>query len=119
MFDAGKVIGGLVVFVGVATFPLWYNGASGAVDTPPELEYPVGFTSCVADSAYMRSHHMDLLNRWRDSVVREGRHLYEVSLQNTCMDCHRNKAAFCDRCHNYMAVSPYCWDCHVEPKGSM
>ena len=23
---------------------------------------------------------------------------------------------FCDRCHNYLAVSPYCWDCHVDPK---
>jgi hypothetical protein len=39
-----------------------------------------------------------------------------MSLQNTCMQCHPNKAEFCDRCHNYASVKPYCWDCHVEPK---
>ena len=73
----------------------------------------------------MRARHMDLLDDWRDRVVREGERVYvsdlsgashEMSLSNTCMDCHSNKAEFCDRCHDYMAVDPYCWDCHVEPK---
>jgi hypothetical protein len=58
-------------------------------------------------------------------VVREGRRdyvstlsgtTYDMSLSRTCMDCHSNKADFCDRCHDYLAVNPYCWDCHVEPK---
>ena len=31
--------------------------------------------------------------------------------------CHANKAEFCDRCHNYAAVKPYCWDCHIDTKG--
>jgi hypothetical protein len=39
-----------------------------------------------------------------------------MSLTNTCLDCHPNKDTFCDRCHNYMAVSPYCWDCHIVPE---
>jgi hypothetical protein len=37
-----------------------------------------------------------------------------MSLSNTCLDCHSNKAEFCDRCHNYASVSPYCWDCHID-----
>ena len=35
----------------------------------------------------------------------------------SCMSCHSNKDEFCDRCHDYLAVKPYCWECHVEPKG--
>jgi hypothetical protein len=70
---------------------------------------------------------------WRDEVVRNNRRIYTtddrrrfpMSLAGTartadggsCMSCHRNKDAFCDRCHGYLSVTPYCWDCHVEPKG--
>jgi hypothetical protein len=32
------------------------------------------------------------------------------------MECHSNKTKFCDQCHNYMGVAPYCWDCHIAPK---
>jgi hypothetical protein len=39
---------------------------------------------------------------------------FEMSLQKTCMKCHTNKAEFCDKCHNYASVRPYCWDCHIE-----
>lgn len=127
MFDSGKVIVGLVLFLAVASFPLWYNGATGKATAVPDLVYPTDAAVCVADSAYMRSNHMDMLNTWRDEVVREGKriytapdgHKYVMSLQNTCLDCHRDKARFCDRCHDYMAVSPYCWECHVEPKESL
>jgi len=67
---------------------------------------------------------MDLLNQWRDQVVRQGsRYMVgprgarlEKSLTNSCLDCHSNKENFCDRCHNYMAVSPYCFNCHLTPK---
>jgi len=74
----------------------------------------------------MRASHMDLLNQWRDDVVRVGNRDYkstltgktfDMSLSRTCMDCHSNKADFCDRCHDFLSVDPYCWDCHVEPKG--
>jgi hypothetical protein len=37
-------------------------------------------------------------------------------LQNTCLNCHNNKSKFCDQCHNYAEVTPYCWECHIEPK---
>jgi len=67
---------------------------------------------------------MDLLNQWRDDVVRRADRIhvgrdgkeYDKSLSRTCMSCHSNKTEFCDRCHNYAAVAPYCWECHVEPR---
>jgi len=125
MYDAGKIIVGLVIFLVLVTSPLWYNLVSGSPVTAPELQYPTDSTQCVEAKDYMRASHMDLLNDWRDAVVREGRrdHVsaltgksYDMSLSRTCMDCHNNKAQFCDACHTYMAVTPYCWDCHVEPK---
>jgi len=68
--------------------------------------------------------HMQMLNDWRDQAIRNGQRVYVatdgkeyvVSLQNTCMDCHNNKTKFCDQCHNYAGVTPYCWECHIEPK---
>jgi hypothetical protein len=81
---------------------------------------------CVEDGAYMKRKHMQLLDLWRDSVVRVGKRSfvsydnrkYDMSLQNTCMsaNCHAKKTEFCDRCHNYTGVVPYCWDCHIPPK---
>jgi hypothetical protein len=73
----------------------------------------------------MKAEHMVLIDFWRDSVVREMNRQYvstanhkkfNMSLQNGCMRCHSNKKKFCDECHNYMAVKPYCWDCHIQPK---
>jgi hypothetical protein len=126
MYDAGKIIVGIVVFVVLATSPLWFNMLTAETPEVPELKLPTnGSTECVEATEYMRSEHMDLLNQWRDEVVREGARDYvststgktfDMSLSRTCMDCHANKAEFCDACHTYMAVSPYCWDCHVEPK---
>jgi hypothetical protein len=133
MFDTGKVIAGLVVFLVLIGLPLWYGLWSDRSSEIPQLELAAGLTDasgqvlpsmhCVRDSVYMRSNHMDLLNEWRDEVVRDGRRVetapdgrrFVMSLQNTCVRCHHNKAAFCDRCHDYMSVSPYCWQCHVEP----
>ena len=42
---------------------------------------------------------------------------YDKSLTRTCLRCHADKADFCDRCHEYLEVSPHCWECHVDPKG--
>jgi hypothetical protein len=125
MHDGGKVILGLLVFLALALFPIWFTGASGKSGYRPQLEYPVGEERCVEDTEYMRSYHMDLLDEWRDKVVREGIRIHtsadgthhNMSLSGTCMRCHSNKAAFCDQCHDYLGVSPVCWDCHVEPRG--
>ncbi len=67
---------------------------------------------------------MVILNEWRDDVLRNGNRttvevdgkIYGKGLQLACMECHTNKAEFCDRCHTYASVKPYCWDCHLTPQ---
>lgn len=124
MHDAGKIFIGLVIFLAVVTSPMWYHMVAGAKPTPPDLVLPADYDKCVESTEYMRVQHMDLLNEWRDDVVRRGdrTHVapdgteYDKSLSRTCMTCHDNKEQFCDRCHTYAAVTPYCWTCHVDPK---
>lgn len=124
MYNGGKIVLGLVVFLILITFPVWYNIANDKAGYYPELERPVKGDQCVRDSAWMAGNHMDLLNQWRDEVVRTDERFevgpdgvrYERSLTNTCLSCHVNKDRFCDRCHDYMGVQPYCWDCHIVPK---
>jgi hypothetical protein len=124
MYDAGKILVGLVIFLALLTSPVWYNGASGRASYVPEPKIVTEAEQCVAPKDYMKANHMDLLNEWRDLVVRDGKRIYVsfdgkehiMSLSNTCMDCHSNKSDFCDSCHDYSGVTPYCWDCHVEPE---
>jgi hypothetical protein len=127
MNDRNKIIAGLIVFLALFTFPVWYN--LGKAAPAPELKLTdkaKAAKTCVMSTEYMRANHMQVLDLWRHSVVRnaertfvntEGK-AYTMSLSNTCLDCHSNKADFCDKCHDYAAVSPYCWDCHIDnPKG--
>lgn len=125
MNSRGKIIAGLIVLLAAATSPIWYTLAAGGSPPRPEVELPAGQSQCVEDREYMTSHHMELLDEWRYAVVREGEGTYrsrafgkeyEMSLTRTCMDCHTDRESFCDRCHNYVDVQPYCWDCHVEPE---
>ncbi len=125
MHNTGKVIIGLLIFLVIAAFPIWYAVAGGKTGDMPELEKAVKGENCVMDSVEMREIHMALLDEWRDEVVREDDRWYksmtldstiEKSLTRSCLGCHASKADFCDRCHDYLAVSPYCWDCHVDPK---
>jgi len=125
MYDTGKVIGGLVVFLILATSPLIFNAMSSTSAEPPELVPPPnGTQQCVMPTEWMRSSHMNLLDQWREDAVRRGDRDFVIeatgetvtkSLTLTCMDCHSNKSEFCDRCHDYLEVAPYCWDCHVAP----
>ncbi len=128
MYDGGKIIPGLLIFLSLVTFPLWYNRANADAVAKPQLTLPAGETECVAPTDYMRTSHMQMLNEWRTLVVRGGESMYvapngkiyEMSLSRTCMKCHTNRQEFCDKCHTYSGVSmPYCWDCHVEPKEIM
>jgi len=124
MYDAGKIVTGLIIFVLLITFPVWYNELTGKASAVPEPKIVTKEKRCVEPTPYMKEAHMQLLNRWRNNVVREDKRIYEstdgktysMSLTNTCMDCHSNKAKFCDQCHNYVGVTPVCWNCHVIPK---
>ena len=133
LYDGGKILIGLAVFVAFALFPFYNNlGKVNArpepkTDTPAIQEWAAannGKKECVESKEFMRAEHMQLLNNWRDSVVREGNRQYtsetsgkkfDMSLQNGCLKCHSNKKQFCDQCHTYMSVKPYCFDCHIQP----
>jgi len=132
MYDKGKIITGLIIFFGLLSIPLWYtmaNEKEGAretsiLDSLEKVDRASKGDKCVLDVDEMRANHMDILNDWRDLVVREGirthktedRGSFKMSLTNGCLDCHKSKAKFCDLCHDYMGVKPYCWECHVIPE---
>ena len=123
MYNKGTIIPGLIIFVLIVTFPIWFNGLKAGTLPKPELP-PGGEKKCVESVEYMRANHMQLLNEWRDNVLRDGNRTvvtvegkdYRKGLQQACMQCHSNKDKFCDNCHTYAAVKPYCWDCHLSPK---
>jgi len=100
------------------------------------------YAGCVRENAYMNPNHMNILNEWRDDVVRKGDRSkveingreYEKSLTKCCMKCHTSREKFCVKCHEYADVLPpkvcpkladakqaprgvNCWNCHVDPKG--
>ncbi len=122
MYNKGTIIAGLALFVLFVTFPIWFNGLDAGPLPKPELP-PGGEKQCVAPAAEMRDKHMQLLNEWRDDVLRTSDRVsvtvdgkeYRKGLQMACMQCHSNKEKFCDSCHEYAAVTPTCWDCHLTP----
>lgn len=126
MNDKVKIAVGLLLFLAAVTFPFWYTAARGGEKTRPELQLPAGESGCVESKEFMAAEHMQLLDEWRNAVVREGRTTYKsktngktftMSLTKTCLRCHESRAEFCDRCHAYADVRPYCWDCHTDAKG--
>ena len=122
------IVAGLVVFVVAALFPFWFN--IGGTNAAPEAELSAkakAAKKCVLDKYDMRANHMTILNDWRTSVVRNSDRMYKstngktfgMSLstgEDSCLGCHTDKAKFCDKCHNYASVAPYCWECHTDPK---
>jgi hypothetical protein len=121
MFDAGKIVAGLGVFLGLVTAPAWLGHGKGA---PPELPRPAGEKQCIEPTAFMRARHMELLDQWRDAVVRRGERIYvstdgrrhDISLTGTCLRCHEDQEKFCNRCHAYAGVEAFCWDCHQKKR---
>jgi len=132
MYDTGKIIVGLAIFVVLFTSPIAYNLSVGdEVNEPVLSETAKAAGECVRDTEWMTENHMKLLNEWRDIVVRDGYRVYvspdngkeyNMSLTNTCMDCHADGATmagyqqFCNACHTSASVEPYCWKCHLQSK---
>lgn len=132
IYDKRNILVGLVIFLGLATFPIWFNHGTAAPPPEPKLDTPVIQTmaqkQCILPKEEMRTQHMQILNDWRTNVVRDGKRMYvaadgktyEMSLQNECIRCHSNKSQFCDQCHTYAGLkldsTPYCWTCHIPPK---
>ena len=132
-----KYIGlGLLIFFALVLSPILPNLGKTVAAPDPKLDTPAiqklaeKERKCVMPTDYMRAYHMQMLVDWREEVVRskgagggpvddrmfvnpEGKK-YLASLSNTCMECHSNKSQFCDQCHNYVAVTPNCWGCHLD-----
>jgi len=125
IYNKKIIIAGIVTFFVIITFPFWYSMGKAAPPPEPKLsDKAKAAKECVRPKEFMKTEHMQLLDVWRDTVTRDAKRIYvnskgkefEMSLSNTCLDCHSEKAEFCDKCHNYASVDPYCWDCHIDPK---
>jgi len=123
MNDKKYILMGFIVLVVLITVPFWINLGTASKAPEPELTAVAKKAgACVLPKAQMKADHMQLLDVWRDTVVRDAERVYvnaegkafEMSLSNTCLECHSNKAEFCDRCHTYASADPYCWDCHID-----
>ena len=79
--------------------------------------------ACVVETSDIRRNHMDYLMHDRDSTVHQGIRDTKFSL-NECINCHAEKddnggyksinseGQFCNVCHDYVAVSLDCFQCH-------
>ena len=111
-----NIIIGIAVLVIIFTYPFW----NAAIGSPAAPELPVPQEESILDPEFKRTHHMELLNDWMISVVRDGDRVYitdeglqvTMSLQNSCLDCH-NVQQFSDACHNFADVTLNCWTCHI------
>lgn len=127
MYHKKYIIPGLVIAVVLFSAPFWLNIGKDMYEYP-NVSLPTDneWSTCIESTEWMRANHMNLLNIWRDEAIRNGKRVYRatdgrywsVSLQDTCTACHVNKVDFCDKCHDSNNVQPYCWDCHVEPRGN-
>jgi hypothetical protein len=126
MSDRTRISIGLGIFLLLGAYPAWSGLRSTSEAGRPELERARDSSGCVEDTLYMRANHAILLNRWREDVVRGGESTwraasgatFEMSLTGTCLGCHADRDAFCERCHGWASVRLTCWNCHVEPEGS-
>ncbi len=87
----------------------------------PAIE-PARGEKCVADPAFMRRNHMDLLKHQRNQTVHQGVRDTRASLKG-CIACHASAATqsvaaagtdFCVSCHSYAAVRIDCFECHAS-----
>ncbi|MGA2003754.1 MAG: sulfate reduction electron transfer complex DsrMKJOP subunit DsrJ [Terriglobales bacterium] len=124
MSDRPFILGGLIVFVAFVTTPVWRDVSTRRIAlVAPEIKLPAQEKHCVAPISYMRTSHMQLLDEWREDVVRDQQRqyvaydgkVYDKSLTRTCLGCHGSRGEFCDRCHSYSGVSTLnCWSCHND-----
>ena len=130
MRNKTNIVVGVLVFLIVVTSPIWLNLGKNAEASEVEVSYDTPAINalseedrhCIYDTEYMRENHMEILHQWKVQVVRDGNRTvvtpdgeeYEMSLQNTCLECHSNYDEFCEKCHDANGVDPNCWTCHTN-----
>ena len=129
------LLGGLVLAAGLPCVALAADAAATASTAAtavvtasgkglgPVIE-PARGAQCVADPAFMRRNHMDLLKHQRNETVHLGVRDARASLKG-CIECHASKASgsvataktdFCVSCHSYAAVKVDCFECHSRKR---
>jgi hypothetical protein len=106
-----------------ALFALCVLAAPALAETPiPHPPHGKG-EHCVADTAFMRRNHMQMMFAHRTEAVHEGVRAPKFSLAG-CVSCHAVKGEdgkpvsyasdkhFCRSCHAYAAVRIDCFECH-------
>ena len=79
MKDKNKILAGLAVFIAIITLPFWFN--MGKAAPAPELvltEHAKAANDgkCVMPTDFMKAEHMQLLDVWRHSVVRNAQRTF-------------------------------------------
>lgn len=128
MKEKNLIISGIIIFLIIVASP-FVMGTIGKTAAPKlDLTKAKEKGPCVYSAEKMRTEHMQVLDTWRNTVVRDGMRKFvvdgkefDMSLSTgdtSCLGCHGDKKEFCDKCHTYASVAPYCWDCHTEPKNT-
>jgi len=131
MYKAHRIIAFALVFLCIMLTPMLMNLGTSTTPPSPSLDTPrinsMTHPQCIEPAEYMRVEHMNVLDDWRTAVVRLGSTEYTnsagqvflMSMEDSCLGCHSNRAAFCDTCYTYVAVSPDCWSCHNDGEGAV
>lgn len=115
------------ILAGLILFALPMASVNGEVPLPevPKAKKKAGKDVCVEPVEDMRKNHMDYLLHQRDDTLRKGIRTKQHSLVE-CIDCHVTPDSsgkytrfgesehFCSSCHNYVAVSIDCFQCHAD-----
>ena len=119
--------GALVLLLGLIVAGAVHAGDVTASRVPqPVIEAARG-GKCVADPAFMRRNHMNLLKHQRDDTLRGGVRTGQHSLK-ACIGCHASQSTgsvnagstnFCQSCHAYAAVKIDCFECHTSHAPSL
>ena len=113
------------------TLPLSLHAADGNLPQVPKAKANATEEhGCVVSVSDMRKNHMEYLLHQRDDTMRRGIRTKQYSLAE-CIECHVTEDSsgqvasygddkhFCSTCHNYVAVSIDCFQCHNDkPQGS-
>lgn len=115
---------GLLAALLMALLSSFHAGTEGEAPASQAAQAAaVDSSSCVYPKEYMHTHHMQVLEDWKNTAAHEGPDaVHETAdgrkLQknlSTCLACHGSNRYFCFSCHAYANAQPNCWNCHISP----
>ncbi len=110
------------LFISAPTLQADENGLYSPPHAEPEKQVSAS-QACVKPVPEMRREHMNLILHQRNQTMHHGVRTTDNSLQG-CVNCHvtqddagepidfTNEKHFCNSCHQYVAVTIDCFQCH-------